>query len=196
MSMKKYIRCKRCGATNFKEAKKCRRCGCNSVQPSSHSLTLSFAFWLSGLIFYFPANIYPILSTSKFGHSMQSTIVSGMMSLWESGDYPVAIVIFLASIMIPIIKFLILFYLIVSIKFKLYKNKHEKIRLYHFIEFSGPWSLIDVFVVIILTSLIHFKNIAIIPSVGATSFAIMVFFTILSAVTLDQRVLGDLDERD
>ncbi len=196
MSMKKYIRCKICGATNLKESKKCRRCGCNSVQPSSNSLALSFAFWISGLIFYLPANIYPILSTSKFGHSIQNTIIGGMMSLWESGDYPVAIIIFLASVMIPIIKFLILFYLIVSIKFKLYKNKYDKIRLYYFIEYSGPWSLIDVFVVIILTSLIHFKNIAIIPSVGATSFAIMVFFTILSAITLDQRVLGDLDEKD
>ncbi len=191
--MSEFIRCKRCGATNYKINKKCRRCGCNSVQISKNSLNISFAFWLSGLVFYFPANIYPILSSSKFGHPTQSTIIGGMLNLWSSGDYPVAIIIFLASIMIPILKFLILIYLIISIKFKLYENRRDKIRLYHFIELSGPWSLIDVFVVIILTALIHFKNIAIIPGIGATSFAVMVFFTILSAMSLDQRVLGDID---
>jgi len=188
------IRCKRCGATNYTKSEKCRRCGCKSIKISPNSLKLSFAFWLSGLIFYFPANIYPILTNTKFGATQSNTIVGGMMQLWESGDYPVAIIIFLASVMIPIIKFIVLGYLIVSIKFKLYKNKRDKIRLYHFIEFSGPWSLIDVFVVIILASLIHFKNIAIIPGVGATSFAIMLFFTLLSAISLDERVLGDIDD--
>jgi len=192
--MSKYIRCKRCGATNGKADDRCRRCGCKSVKVSKNSLSLSFAFWLSGLIFYFPANIYPILSSSKFGHLTQNTIIGGMLELWRSGDYPVAIIIFLASVMIPIIKFIVLAYLIASIKFKLYKNKKDKIRLYHLIELSGPWSLIDVFVVIILASLIHFKNIAIIPGIGATSFAVMVFFTILSSFSLDERVLGDLDE--
>jgi len=193
--MHKYKRCHTCGATNYKESKICRRCDAVLELNKKRSLTLSFVFLISGFIFYIPANIYPVLATSKFSSTVGSTIFGGMLELWHDGEYPVAIIIFLASIMIPIIKFFILIYLIISIKFKLYKNKEDKIRLYHLIEFSGPWSLIDVFVVIILAGLIHFKNVSIIPGIGATSFAIMVFFTILSALSLDVRLLGEESDR-
>ena len=190
-----YQRCHKCRAVNYKKDLICRRCDAVLKLDKKRSLSYSFAFWISGLIFYIPANIYPVLKTSKFASINGSTIFGGMLELWHSGEYPVAIIIFLASIMIPIIKFVILIYLIISIKFKLYKNKRDKIRLYHLIEYSGPWSLIDVFVVVILAGLIHFKSVSIIPGIGATSFAIMVFFTILSAMSLDVRLLGeDLDD--
>jgi len=192
---KSYKRCHKCGATNYKENHICRRCDTFLGVDKKKSLSLSIAFLISGLIFYIPANIYPVLQTSKFASMEGSTIFGGMLELWHEGEYPVAIIIFLASIMIPIIKFVILIYLIISIKFKLYKNKKDKIRLYHLIEYSGPWSLIDVFVVVILAGLIHFKSVSIIPGIGATSFAIMVFFTILSAMSLDIRLLGENNDR-
>jgi len=194
--MARFSRCHICGATNFKKSRICRRCDATLELNKSRSLTLSFIYLISGMIFYIPANIYPVLATSKFSTTIGSTIFGGMLELWHDGEYPVAIIIFLASIMIPIIKFVILIYLLISIKYKLYKNKEDKVRLYRLIEYSGPWSLIDVFVVIILAGLIHFKSVSIIPGVGATSFAIMVFFTILSAMSLDVRLLGeDLDDR-
>jgi len=190
-----YTRCHKCGAVNYKKSYSCRRCDTTLALDKKRSLSLSFAFLLSGLIFYIPANIYPVLQTSKFASTEGSTIFGGMLELWHEGEYPVAVIIFLASIMIPIIKFVILIYLIFSIKFKLYKNKKDKIKLYRLIEYSGPWSLIDVFVVVILAGLIHFKSISIIPGIGATSFAVMVFFTILSAMSLDVRLLGEDDDR-
>ena len=192
--MSKYIRCSNCSATNFFDSHKCRRCGAKLKLDKSKLLQRSFAFFISALMFYIPANIYPVLQTSKFSNAQGSTIIGGMMELYDSGEYPVAFIIFIASVMIPILKFIIIFYLILSIKFKLYKNRRDKIKLYHMIEITGPWSLIDVFVVIILSSLIHFKTISVIPGIGATSFAIMVFFMMLSAFSLDVRLLGDESE--
>ena len=193
--MLKYKRCHTCGATNLSDSKICRRCDAKLTVERKKSLTLSFIFLISGLIFYIPANIYPVLATSKFSNTIGSTIFGGMIELWHNGEYPVAIIIFLASIMIPILKFIILIYLLISIKYRLYKNKEDKVRLYYLIEYSGPWSLIDVFVVIILAGLIHFKSVSIIPGVGATSFAVMVFFTVLSAMSLDVRLLGEKSDR-
>jgi len=193
--LSRYTRCHKCGATNLKECELCRRCDSSLGLNRKKTLSISFAYLISGLIFYIPANIYPVLKTSQFASTTGSTIFGGMLELWHDGEYPVAVIIFLASIMIPIIKFLILIYLIFSIKFNLYKNKEDKIKLYHFIEYSGPWSLIDVFVVVILAGLIHFKSVSIIPGIGATSFAIMVFFTILSAMSLDVRLLGEDNDR-
>jgi paraquat-inducible protein A len=189
--MNRYKRCHVCGATNFGKSKFCRRCDEKLELDRKKSLTLSFIFWFCGAIFYIPANIYPVLATSKFSNTIGSTIFGGMVKLWQDGEYPVAIIIFLASIMIPILKFIILIYLIISIKYRLYKNADDKVRLYYLIEYSGPWSLIDVFVVVILAGLIHFKNVSIIPGIGATSFAVMVFFTVLSAMSLDVRLLGE-----
>ncbi len=183
------IRCPHCGATNHK-SESCRRCGLDITLDRRSSLQRSLAFFLSALIFYIPANIYPILQSSRFGSFHGSTIIEGVFQLWRLGDYPVAIVIFLASILVPLMKFVILLYLITTIAMKRCGPVKWKVRLYYLIEITGPWSLIDVFVVVILTALIHFKNIAIIPGIGVSSFALMVFFTILSANALDVRLIG------
>ncbi len=186
----KYIRCPYCGAVNHKQ-KFCVRCNQNIELNKSKSLSKSIAFLISALVFYIPANIFPILQTSKFAKVEGSTILEGVIQLWNSGDYPVSIIIFVASIMIPIIKFIILIYLIINIGFGWCKGIRQKIKLYHLIEITGPWSLIDVFVVIVLVALIHFKSISIIPGMGATSFALMVIFTILSSISIDERLLGE-----
>jgi paraquat-inducible protein A len=139
---------------------------------------------------YRPISIL-FLQSSQLGRVQGSTILEGVLQLWEHGDYPVALVIFVASILVPLAKFVILFYLIASIALKRCKKIEQKVRLYYLIEITGPWSLIDVFVVVILAALIHFSNIAIIPGIGVTSFALMVFLTILSARSLDVRLLGE-----
>lgn len=187
----KYKRCPNCGATNYHDDKYCYRCDSELAIKREKSLLESFAFWIAGIIFYIPANLYPILNTSKFSTVEGSTIIEGVFQLYDKGDFPIALIIFVASIMIPIIKFVLILYLIVNIKLKRYQNHSQKVRLYHLIEFVGPWSLIDVFVVIILASLIHFSTISIIPGFGATSFAIMVLFTTISANRLDVRLLKE-----
>jgi paraquat-inducible protein A len=112
--------------------------------------------------------------------------------LWEQGSYPVALIIFFASILIPVLKFLVLIYLLISVKYPLGKDKRvNKHKLYFMTEAVGPWSMIDVFVVAILAALIHLANIEIIAGTAATAFAISVFFTLLAAHAFDERLIKE-----
>ncbi len=185
-----YIRCPFCGAVN-KEQARCRRCDQHIALDRKRSLHRALALLIAAIAFYIPANIYPILQTSKFSNTYGSTIIEGVMQMFAAGDYPVALIILIASVMIPLAKFFALFYIIFSLWKQSCKSIHQKVMLYHLIELTGPWSLIDVFVVIILVALIHFKNIAIIPGIGATSFAVMVVLTMLSALSIDERLIGE-----
>jgi paraquat-inducible protein A len=112
--------------------------------------------------------------------------------LWESESYPIAAIIFFASIIVPIMKFLILVYLLISVKYPLGKDKKvNKHKLYYMTEVIGPWSMIDVFVVAILAALIHMHNIQIIAGTAATAFALSVFFTLLAAQAFDERLIKE-----
>ncbi|EDM23960.1 paraquat-inducible membrane protein A [Caminibacter mediatlanticus TB-2] len=182
-----YKVCPKCGAVNKKTSKRCYRCGFKL----EYDINLSLSLAISGLIFYIPANLYPIIQTNKFFTSTSNTIIDGIFLLWQKGDYPIAIIVFLASVLIPILKFIIIFYLIFSIKFRSCKFLNLKKRFYKFIKATGHWSLLDVFVVIVLSGLINSQNVSIIPREGAIYFLLMVIFTILSSMTLDISKLGE-----
>jgi len=185
--IREYIRCPKCGATNYSNSIYCRRCNLK-IKMDYSSVYKSFAFLITAVVLYFPANIYPILKSNKFFLSYTNTIISGIFELWSDGDYPIAIIVFFASVLIPILKFIILFYLILSVKSCKYLNLKRK--LYKFIEISGPWSLLDVFVVFILAALIHFQYVSIVPQKAALYFLLMVIFTILSSMSFDERLIG------
>ena len=185
--MGEFIRCSKCGATNYKDAKFCYRC--NLKLKDYNSIYKSLAFLIAAIFFYIPANIYPILQTTKFYLVYENSIIGGILVLLRDGDYPIALIVFLASVLIPILKFVILFYLIASVKSKKFLNFKRK--LYKFIEVSGPWSLLDVFVVFIMSALIHFGYISAVPREAALYFLIMVIFTILAAMSFDERLLSE-----
>jgi len=187
-SVRKYVRCPHCGSTNYTDNNLCQRCSLK-IKMDYSSVYKSLAFLITAVVLYFPANIYPILENSKFFATYTNTIISGIFELWQSGDYPIAVIVFLASVLIPILKFIILFYLNISIKSS--KHLHFKRRLYKFMEISGSWSLLDVFVVFIMAALIHFQYISIIPQKAALYFLLMVIFTILSAMSFDERLMGE-----
>ncbi len=185
-NMGKYVRCPKCGATNYENSVYCHRCGFK-VQKNYLSVSNSLAFLISSVIFYIPANIEPILQTNKLLNSTNNTIISGIFELWQDGDIPIAIIVFLASVLIPILKFVILFYLITDIKScKFIKFKK---KLYKFIEISGPWSLLDVFVVFVLSVMVHFSAVSVVPKKGAVYFLIMVIFLILASLSFDERLI-------
>lgn len=184
---RKYVRCPHCGFTNYSNNTYCSRCNFK-VKADYSSVNKSLAFLFTGFIFYFPANIYPILQSNKFFASYTNTIISGIFELWRDGDYPIAVIVFLASVLIPFLKFVILFYLNISVKSCKFLKLKKK--LYKFVEVSGPWSLLDVFVVFVLGALIHFQYVSIIPQKAALYFLIMVIFTILSAMSFDERMIG------
>jgi len=144
------------------------------------------------MIAYIPANLYPMLITKQFGAVEGSTILGGVVMLWEHGSYPIAAIIFVASIVIPVMKFLVLIYLLISVKYPLGKDKKvDKHKLYYMTEAVGPWSMIDVFVVAILAALIHLANVQIVAGTAATAFATSVFFTLLAAHAFDERLIKE-----
>jgi len=190
----KLIRCPVCDAVNIDKGKKntCRRCGSAIYHHKSFSTERSWAFLITAIIAYIPANLYPMLITSAFGTKEESTILGGVVLLWELESYPVAAIIFFASIMIPMLKFLILLYLLISVKYPIGKDKKEnKHKLYYLTEVVGPWSMIDVFVVAILAALIHLSSVEILAGTAATAFAISVFFTLLAAHAFDETLIKE-----
>jgi len=188
------VRCPVCEAVNLKKGEKiqCRRCDSSIDADPKSSLAKSWAYLITAIIAYIPANIYPMLITQQFGVRQESTIIGGVLQLWEHGSYPIAAIIFFASIMIPILKFLILIYLLISVKYPIGKDrKINKHKLYYMTELAGPWSMIDVFVVAILAALIHLSHIEIIAGTAATAFALSVFFTLLAAHAFDESLIKE-----
>ncbi len=188
-----YIRCHICEAVNYVNEKEiaCRRCH----EDIAHDLQLSYhktlAFLITAIIFYIPANIYPILISKQFGKTTTNTIMGGIIHLWEAGSYPIALIILLASVFVPLLKFILIIYLLISTKYNLNSSKIDKHKLFYITEVIGPWSMVDVFVVIILSVLIHFSGIQIYPGEGATAFGLMVFFTMISALSFDPRLINN-----
>ena len=190
----KLIRCPVCDAVNINKGKEniCRRCGSAIYRHRKFNTEKSWAFLITAMIAYIPANLYPMLITSAFGNREGSTILGGVVLLWELESYPVAVIIFIASIVIPVVKFLILIYLLISVKYPLGKDKKiNKHKLYYMTEVIGPWSMIDVFVVAILAALIHLSSVEILAGTAATAFAISVFFTLLAAHAFDETLIKD-----
>ncbi|MEN8213365.1 MAG: paraquat-inducible protein A [Pseudomonadota bacterium] len=188
--------CHVCGKLQpFAPARHCERCGSSLYQRKPFSVQRSWAFLITALILYLPANLYPIMTTATLGIKDENTIIGGVILLWGMKSYPVAVIVFIASIVIPLLKFLVISLLLLSI----WRDKQGKLgklgqqtRLFRFIEYIGPWSMIDVFVVILLVALIRFGGIAsVLPGPAAMAFAGMVIATMLAALSFDTRLLWD-----
>ena len=193
-----YIRCHICEAVNYVDNKdtKCRRCHENIANDLKISYQKTLAFLITAIIFYIPANLYPILISKQFGKTTNSTIMGGIIHLWDSGSYPIALIILIASVFVPLLKFILIIYLLISTKYNLYSTKLDKHKLFYITEIIGPWSMVDVFVVIILSVLINFSGIKIYPGEGATAFGLMVFFTMISALSFDPRLINHQKRRE
>lgn len=191
MLKNRLIRCNICEAVNIDKGGEvnCRRCHEKVHSYKNISFHKTLAFLITAIILYIPANLYPILITKKFGIVNESTILGGVMHLWEAGSYPVAIIILFASVFVPILKFIFITYLLISTKYNVKSSIIDKHKLFYITEVIGSWSMVDVFVVSILSVLIHFSAVEIIPGTGATAFALMVFFTMLSALSFDTRLI-------
>lgn len=189
------VGCQVCGRVHFSGKLTCVRCGSRLRSRDGASLQKVWAWWSAGLIAYVPANLYPMLSTSSFGRVSESTIIGGVIELAEHGDLAVAFIVFLASVMIPVGKFIAIAYLAVTLGRGIAMSRHGRHRLYEVVEFIGRWSMIDVFVVAILTALVQFGFAATIsPGIAALCFALSVAFTMLSAQSVDSRLIWDADE--
>jgi paraquat-inducible protein A len=152
------------------------------------------ALLVTSILLYLPANILPIMITDLLGDKMPSTILAGVVLLWSEGSYPVAMVIFLASIMVPTLKMIAIAWLCLDANGM--KRKHrdsERMHLiYGVVEFVGRWSMIDVFVIAVLSALVRIGGLMnIYPAIGALMFALVVIMTMFSAMTFDPRLSWD-----
>ena len=194
------IACPICEAVNEDTGEEviCRRCRHRVYHEKHRSYQRSWAFLITAMILYIPANLYPILITSQFGKQEENTIIGGIVTLWEHGSYPIALIILFASVFVPIVKFIMLLYLMISVKLQTAASKVDKHKLFYITEIIGPWSMVDVFVVAILATLVQYTYVKIIPGIASTSFALMVIFTMLAAHSFDTRMIlrGENDHEE
>jgi len=173
----------------------CERCGSALIDRDARGLQSVWAFWLAGLICYVPANLYPMLRTQTLFTHEESTIVGGAAELAAHGAFGIAAIIIAASVLIPVGKFLAIAFLALNLRDKKRMSQHRRHQLYEVVEFVGRWSMVDVFVVAILSSLIQLHDVASInPGPAAMAFALSVIFTMLAAQSFDSRLIWDRED--
>lgn len=170
----------------------CPRCGGKGHARRKNSLQWTLALLITSVLFYLPANILPVMITDLLGSKMPSTIIAGVILLWSEGSYPVAGVIFFASIMVPTLKMIAIGWLCFSASGKGRRDSERMHLIYEIVEFVGRWSMIDVFVIAVLSALVRIGGLMnIYPAMGAVMFALVVVITMVSAITFDPRLLWD-----
>jgi paraquat-inducible protein A len=194
--METIVTCKMCGLAQRMEelrpgtAAECDRCGSTLARGKSNSLARAAAFSLAALIFYLPANIYPILRMEYYGVSTENTVWEGCVRLFQDGQWLVAGIVFLASILIPLFKLLGLFYLVTTTKWQSTRQQQQRTRVYQVIVAIGPWAMLDVFLLSILVALVRLKELAtILPGPGLLAFTAVVVLTILASSSFDPRLI-------
>ena len=186
------VGCTHCTKVHSIEEDYCDRCGAALESRSPTSLQRVWAWWIAGVIAYIPANTNPMLITRTLLSEDRSTIMGGVIELFSHHDYFVALVVFVASILIPVLKFVAIAYLAISVQRRTRLDAHQRHKLYEVVEFIGRWSMIDVFVVAILSSLVQLNVIvSITPGPASLTFALSVIFTMLAAQSFDSRMIWD-----
>jgi paraquat-inducible protein A len=170
----------------------CLRCGATVRQGARGSLQLTAALAVAALILYVPANLYPIKRMHFHGAYSESTVWDGVVSLAESNQWFVALIVFLASIVIPLLKLFGLLFLVVTVRFRLGRRLRDRTRLYRFIDAVGPWAMLDVFLLAVLVALVKLGQIAtILPGPGLIAFSCVVVLTMLASASFDPRVIWE-----
>ena len=179
------------------QALQCPRCGASMHSRKTNSLARTWALVIAAFIFYVPAMVLPITKVTSLGHVQTDTIMSGVIAGREHGSWEIALVIFVASIVVPMMKLLILVYLLISVQRKSDKRPRDRAKLYRLTEFVGRWSMVDIYVVAILVALVNLGVIADIDAgPAAFYFATVVIITIFAARTFDPRLIWDEINRD
>jgi len=175
----------------------CTRCQAPVHFRSQNSLERSWALVIASLVVFIPANLLPIMTVNYFGTGTSDTILSGIITLINLGMAPVAVIVFIASFLVPLSKILGLIILLITV------NRHSRVKpvqrtkLYRVVEFLGKWSMLDVFVVAIMGAVVNLGYITSIePGKGAAAFAVMVILTMFAAHSFDQRLIWDLKDNE
>lgn len=199
-----YISCHFCDALSRQEDNKlaakahtCPRCHSTIYQRKPNSLQRTWALLIAAAVLYIPANFLPAMSVVYLGRGQPDTIMSGVIHLVEGGMWPLALIVFVASVFVPMMKLIVLSFLLISIQLKSPWRPIDRTRLYRITEFVGRWSMVDIFVIAILAALVQFGTLAnITPGAGSVSFAAVVVLTMFAAHTFDPRLIWDSMEKN
>ncbi len=186
--------CRRCSCAFVSHAKEavCPRCGMNTSFRQKSCGQKCVALLLAASILFLPSNLYPVMFTTYLGNTEGSNIVEGALFLWKSGSWLVASVIIVASLFIPGFKILALSYLSFKVNKGAITNPIALSRLFHLVEFIGKWSMLDVFVVIIMTVAVRFGGLmSIAPGLAILTFCLVVLVTLWAAASFDERLIWD-----
>ncbi|MEB2346563.1 MAG: paraquat-inducible protein A [Deltaproteobacteria bacterium] len=173
-------------------AARCPRCGAPLHARKPGSLERTWALVIAAALCYLPANLLPIMTVTSLGKAQSDTIMSGVVYLLHHGMWPLALVVFVASIFVPILKLVILVFLLVSVRRRSRWRPAERTRLYRVTEAIGRWSMVDIFVVTILVALVRLGALATIEArSGAVFFGAVVVLTMIAAESFDPRLIWD-----
>ena len=174
----------------------CPRCGATLVWRKHRSIQTTWALVIAAAICYIPANVLPVLTTTTLGESESDTIMGGVIFLYTSGSWPLALIVLIASVMIPLGKLLALGYLLVTVQRGSVANMHDRARIYYLVEFVGRWSMLDVFVDAFVVALIQLQPLmSVEPGLGVVFFMAVVVLTMLAAQSFDARLIWDAARR-
>ncbi len=190
--------CRSCGQLVYRPGlagNSCPRCSGHLPALRASSTQVSWALLLTAVMLYIPANTLPIMETTKFGNSIAANIMGGVIIMWEDGSIPVALVIFIASIVVPLFKMLVLGWLCLLAGQRVQMGQLWRYRLYRLIEFVGRWSMVDVFVVAILVAMVQQgTKLSVLPGPAALAFCSVVVVTMLATRAFDPKLIWHADE--
>lgn len=184
--------CHQLAYLNEDEEQFCTRCQARLHARRPDSIVRTWALLITAAILYVPANLLPIMTIHFFGNGAPSTIMGGVIELIQADMIPIALVVFVASILVPTFKLVGIALLLYSVQRHQPMSARQRILMYRFIEWIGRWSMLDIFVIAILVALVNFGNLASISAdLGAAAFCGVVILTMLAAVTFDPRLIWD-----
>lgn len=174
----------------------CPRCGAALHLRKPASVSRTWALLIAAMVLYIPANVLPVMYTSSLFGAQKDTILSGVVYLWVSGSWPLAVVVFVASIAVPLLKILALAYLAFTVQRQSRWLQEQRTRIYRMVEFVGRWSMLDIYVITMLVALVQFQALATIKAgPAAIAFGAVVVLTMFAATTFDPRLIWDTVEQ-
>ena len=170
----------------------CARCGAHLHARKPDSVRRAWAFLVAAMVLYVPANLLPVLNTGTLFEHQDDTILSGVVHLWTTGSWVLAVIVFVASIVVPGAKILSLATLLALVQRRSKARLQQRARLYRFTAYIGRWSMVDIFVGGTLVALVQFNLVATItPGPGAVYFGAVVVLTMLASMSFDPRLTWD-----
>lgn len=189
--------CPACRLVSASQTSRCPRCQTPLHRRRIDSLTRSWAFLIAAAILYVPANVLPVMQTGTLMETRYDTIFSGVAVLWRSGDWDLALIVFVASVVVPLVKILSLAFLLLCVQLRAVGHVRARTRLFRVLDFVGHWSMLDIFVVSLLAALVQFHPYAQVrPQPGAIAFGAVVVLTMLATMSFDPRLMWDVLPED